>query len=207
MKTNGIRQVFLPVIATLAMTFAGAAQAKGDIEAGKNKSVTCGACHGPDGNSVVPEWPKLAGQHASYLTKQIKDFKSGSRKNPVMSPVSSPLSDQDIEDLSAYFASQKRTIGSADPKLVEAGERLYRGGNAETGVPACMSCHGPAGTGNPAAGFPALDGQHAAYTATQLRVYQSGERNDNPAAMMRTIAAKMTEEEIEAVSSYIEGLH
>jgi cytochrome c553 len=206
-KTRGIRKILSLVIASLTTMAFSAAPAEGDIEAGRTKSVTCAACHGPDGNSVVPEWPKLAGQHASYLTKQLKDFKSGTRKNPVMSPLVTPFGDQDIQDLSAYFASQKRNIGAADPKLVKAGELLYRGGNMETGLPACMACHGPAGSGNPAAGFPALDGQHAVYTATQLRAYQSGERNGDPASMMRTIAAKMTEEEIESVSSYIEGLH
>ena len=195
------------VIAGMAVVISNITFGEGAAEAGKTKAATCAACHGPDGNSTTPEWPKLAGQHGAYLAKQLKDFKSGVRKNPVMSPMASPLGDQDIEDLSAFYSAQKSTPGSADPKYVKAGEQLYRGGNAETGVPACMACHGPAGSGNPAAGYPALRGQHAAYTATQLRALKSGERSNDANSVMRTIAAKMTEPEIEAVASYIEGLH
>ena len=146
----------------------------------------------------------FAGQHPNYLAQQLRDFKSGARKNEVMSPIAAPLSEADIADIAEFYSVQKREMGMADPGLVEAGERLYRGGNATTGVPACMACHGPAGAGNPAAGFPALSSQHAAYTRNQLRAYRSSERKTGQT--MQAIAAKMSESEIEAVASYIEGL-
>ncbi|MGH8245676.1 MAG: c-type cytochrome, partial [Gammaproteobacteria bacterium] len=133
-----------------------------------------------------------------------RDFKSGTRKNEVMSPIAAPLSEADIADIAEFYSVQKRETGMADAGLVDAGERLYRGGNSATGVPACMACHGPAGAGNPAAGFPALSGQHAAYTRNQLRAYRASERRNGPT--MQAIAARMSEPEIEAVASYIAGL-
>jgi cytochrome c553 len=175
--------------------------------AGQSKSAVCATCHGGAGNSLAPEWPKLAGQHREYLAKQLIDLKSGTRKSPVMGPMAEPLSDADIADLAAYFAAQKLEPGVAGADLVKTGERLYRAGNRATGLPACMACHGPAGAGNPAAGFPSLGGQHAAYTAIQLRAYRSGERGNDRAGMMRSISARITDPEIEAVSSYIQGLH
>ena len=171
---------------------------------GEAKAAVCAACHGERGNSQNPEWPKLAGQHPNYLAQQLRDFKSGARKNEVMSPIAAPLSETDIADIAAFYSAQKRQTGMADPGLVESGERLYRGGNASTGVPACMACHGPAGAGNPAAGFPALSSQHAAYTRKQLNAYRSSERRNGQT--MQTIAARMSESEIEAVASYIAGL-
>jgi len=202
-----MHRVISLVVATLAVMVFAVVRAEGNIEAGKTKSAMCAGCHGPDGNSVVPQWPKIAGQHATYLARQLKEFKSGMRKNREMSPMASPLSEQDMQDLGAYFASQKGTAGSADPGLAETGEQLYQAGNPETGVLACMACHGPGGTGNSASDIPALSGQHAAYTATQMRAYQSGERKGDLAPIMQAIAEKMTEAEIAAVSSYIEGLH
>ena len=181
-----------------------AADVRADAAAGEAKAAVCAACHGERGNSRNPEWPKLAGQHPNYLAQQLRDFKSGTRKNEVMSPMAAPLSEADIADIAEFYSVQKREMGMADPGLVEAGERLYRGGNATTGVPACMACHGPAGAGNPAAGFPALSSQHAAYTRNQLRAYRSSERKTGQT--MQAIAAKMSESEIEAVASYIEGL-
>ncbi|MGH8533811.1 MAG: c-type cytochrome [Gammaproteobacteria bacterium] len=172
--------------------------------AGEAKAVACAACHGERGNSQNPEWPKLAGQHSNYLAQQLRDFKSGVRKNEVMGPMAAPLSETDITDIAEFYSVQKRQTGMADPGLVEAGERLYRGGNATTGVPACMACHGPAGAGNPAAGFPALSSQHAAYTRNRLRAYRSSERKNGQT--MQAIAARMSEPEIEAVASYIAGL-
>jgi cytochrome c553 len=201
-----MKKILLAIVSTIIMTFQ-VIQAQGDAEAGKTKAEVCATCHGPAGNSVTPEWPKLAGQHAAYIGKQLSDFKSGVRKNPTMSPMAAPLSEQDMADLGTFYAAQNRTTDSADPELVKAGEKLYRGGNSETGVPACMACHGPAGAGNPAAGFPALSGQHAAYTAIQLQAYKSGERTNDKAGMMRTIAGRMSDAEIKAVSSYIAGLH
>ena len=184
-----------------------AAHAQGDTAAGRSKAAVCAACHGPDGNSVTPEWPKIAGQHPGYIVKQLADFKSGARRDPTMSPIAASLSDQDIADLSIFYAAQERTQGLADPEFVKAGARLYRGGNVDSGVPACMACHGPRGAGNPAAGFPALNGQHASYTAAELRAYKSGERSNDEKEMMRIIAKRLTDTEIQAVSSYIDGLH
>jgi len=174
---------------------------------GAQKAAVCAACHNADGNSTNPEWPKLAGQGARYLREQLKAFKAGVRKNPTMAPMAANLSDEDIKAVAEYFAAQRRKIGAAKPELVSAGERLYRGGNNNTGVPACMACHGPRGSGNPAAGYPALGGQHAVYTARQLDAYRTGERATDNNAIMRTIAAHLSAAEIEAVASYIEGLH
>ncbi len=173
--------------------------------AGEAKVAVCAACHGERGNSQNPEWPKLAGQHTNYLAQQLRDFKSGTRKNEMMTAMAAPLSETDIADIAEFYSAQKRQTGMADPRLVKPGERLYRGGNATTGVPACMACHGPAGVGNPAAGYPALSGQHAAYTRNQLHAYRSSERQNGQT--MQTIAARMSESEIEAVASYIAGLH
>ncbi len=181
--------------------------AAGDIAAGKQKSAACAACHGVDGNSANPEWPKLAGQNEKYLFKQLMDFKQEKRVNPLMSGPVAPLSKQDMEDLAAYFASQSGTPGSAEPGQLELGEMIYRGGNLETGVAACMGCHAPTGVGNAAAAFPKLSGQHSKYTSTQLRHFRDNIRANDQAGMMRTVAGKMTVEEIEAVSQYIAGLH
>ncbi len=185
-----------------------ACYAVGDAEAGKAKSASCAACHGADGNSVNPEWPKLAGQHESYLVKQLTYFKDGERVNETMKGMASNLSEQDREDLAAYFSSQKATIGAADPTLVEFGQKIYRSGNSSSGVAPCMGCHGPNGAGNPAANYPALRGQNAQYIENQLRGFASGQRhNENAKKMMQILASRMTEREIRAVASYIQGLH
>lgn len=184
--------------------------AKGDPAAGQAKSAICAACHGMDGNSTVPTWPKLAGQHEQYLVRQASLIKSGARAVPEMAGITPGLSDQDIEDISAYFASQASNGGVADQSLVTLGERIYRAGNAESGVPACMACHGPAGEGNPLAGYPALAGQHAVYTAKMLTKFRSGENygeKDAPSQIMNGSASELTDEEIQAVSSYIQGLY
>ena len=139
--------------------------AKGDPAAGQAKSAICAACHGMDGNSTVPTWPKLAGQHEKYMVRQVTLIKAGARMVPEMAGIVPGLSDQDIEDISAFFASQVNNGGVADESMIEVGERIYRAGNAESGVPACMACHGPAGEGNPLAGYPALAGQHSVYTS------------------------------------------
>lgn len=202
-----MKRLFVTVAAVVALGAVGPAQAAGDAAAGKAKSAACAGCHGMDGNSANPLWPKLAGQHAGYLVKQLKDFKAGVRKDPTMSPMAMPLGEQDMEDMAAYFSGQKVQTGKADPDLVALGERIYRGGNSATGVAACVGCHGPTGTGNPAAKFPALAGQHAAYVEKQLKAFRSGARSNDAGKMMRNIAAKMTDEEIKAVASYIQGLH
>ncbi|HKK14343.1 MAG TPA: c-type cytochrome [Gammaproteobacteria bacterium] len=202
-----MKKWFAFAIAVSVFGVTGTALAKGDAAAGKAKSTTCAACHGADGNSANPMFPKLAGQGEEYIIKQLHDFKSGARKNATMQPMAAPLSDQDIEDLAAYFSSQKTTIGKADPKLVDAGQALYRGGDMKTGVPACMGCHTPDGAGNPAAKFPMLHGQHAKYVVTQLKAFRAGERHNDAGKMMRNIAEKLTDHQIEAVASYIQGLH
>jgi len=183
------------------------AQAQGDAEAGKAKAAVCAACHGADGNSVNPVWPKIAGQGQTYLSKQLHDFQSGARKNPSMTPMAAPLSDTDIDNLAAYFSIQKRKPGVADKTLVTLGEKIYRGGKPDKGTAACMACHGPTGAGNPAAGYPALNGQHSAYTTLQLKAFRHGDRDNDPAGMMRTEAAGLSDDEIKAVASYISGLH
>ena len=191
-------------------------QASGDVEAGKQKSAPCAACHGIDGNSVNPAWPNLAGQGEKYLINQLQLFKDKIRINTLMNPQAANLSEQDMLDLAAYYASQTPKIGVADTEkvfqgeqLYIIGERIYRGGNPETGVPACMSCHSPNGTGNSAAKFPRLASQHALYTAAQLRAYRSGARYqpEDHLNMMKQITSYMTEQEIEAVSEYIAGLY
>ncbi len=189
-----------------AFTMTGV-QAAGDAASGQTKSATCMACHGPDGNSPNPIWPKLAGQHPEYILKQLVEFKAGARKNDLMSPMAAPLSDQDMQDLAAYFSSQTQTPGTTAADKVELGERIYRAGNASSGVAACMACHGPAGGGNPSANFPRINGQHAAYLEQTLKYFRSGERDNDPAGMMRGVAAAMTDEEIAAVAQYMQGLH
>lgn len=190
-----------------ALGWSGSAAAVGNVEAGQAKSATCMACHGMDGNSANPEWPHLAGQHATYVVKQLKHFKAGEGNNPLMTPMAMILSDQDMEDLAAYFSSQTpRPAGETEPSKLKLGERVYRAGNAANGVPACAGCHGPAGAGIPGAAYPRVGGQHGTYAAIQLRAYKSGARATDPNSMMRMVAGKLSEEEIDAVSSYLQGL-
>lgn len=180
---------------------------KGDAKAGEAKAAVCSACHGAKGNSAVPAWPKLGGQGAPYAYAQLKHFKDGSRKNPVMSAQAAVLSDQDMQDLATYFAAQAATPGVASKDAVVVAEKIYRAGIADRGVPACASCHGPKGAGNPAASYPHVGGQHADYTALQLNAYRSGERKAGAnGLMMAEIAAKLTDAEIAALASYLNGL-
>jgi len=198
--------IAISVLAALSVT-AGHAIAGGNAEAGKTKSAMCAACHGADGNSVVnPVWPSLAGQHASYIVKQLSELKGGQRSDATMAPMAAPLSDEDMADLAAWFSSQSRIPAQADPAKVELGKLVYHGGVKESGVPACMACHGPDGSGNPAARFPSLSNQNAAYTAKQLKAFRDGSRANDLNAMMREAARAMTDAEIEAVASYIQGL-
>jgi cytochrome c553 len=190
-------------IAAAALGMNDTALAEGSVEAGQQKSAVCMACHGPDGNSLNPEWPNLAGQHASFIVAQLQAFKSGERQNPLMSPMAVGLTEQDMLDLAAFYSAQAPAALEADPALVEAGRKLYLGGNQESGVSACIACHGPTGRGNPMALYPVISGQHATYLASALRAYASGERVNT---MMQEIAARMSEEEIAAVSAYIQGL-
>jgi len=180
--------------------------AAGNPEAGKEKNAICVACHMADGNSVNPEWPKLAGQHEKYLAKQLMEYKSGDRQNAIMLGMVAALTPEDMDDLAAYYATQTIQGGTADPELVELGKAIYMSGNAASGVAACSACHGPNGTGNPLANFPSLHGQHALYTETQLKAFRSGARANDAGMMMRNIAGLMTDAEIAAVAQYIQGL-
>jgi cytochrome c553 len=197
------------LISLILLLLGSSAYANGDIAAGKAKSAVCLACHGADGNGVeaLPMQPRLAGQHAEYTEKQLRDFKSNSRSNAIMAPMVAALSDEDIADIAAYYASLKRTIGTTSAEFVETGEKLYRAGNSASGLAACMACHGPAGKGNPAALYPSITGQYAEYTAIQLMAFKSETRANDVNSVMRSIASKMTNDEIDAVADYIEGLH
>ncbi len=201
-----MNKVLVSLLLTLGIT--GLAHAAGDAAAGQGKVAVCGACHGADGNSVAPNFPKLAGQGERYLLKQLNDIKSGGRQVVEMTGLLDNLSEQDLADIAAYYSSQQMSVGAADPKLVERGEALFRGGKLEEGMPACTGCHSPNGAGLDAAGFPQLGGQHAGYVAKQLTAFREGERtNDGDNAVMRTIAGKLSNKDIEAVSSYVQGLH
>jgi cytochrome c553 len=200
-----------------ASNYSHAAQeeaAIGNAEAGKQKSAICAACHGNDGNSVIDINPKLAGQHASYIVKQLENFKLAAttggkegRNNAVMNGMAAPLSTQDMLDLAAFFSSQTATDGATPEDVLEAGQRLYRGGDSEKGITACIACHGPRGNGMGLANFPDISGQHTAYIKSQLEAFRSGQRNNDPNGMMRDIAKKLTDEDIKILSQYVAGLH
>ena len=196
------------VITSIALAFSvNAVQAAGNADEGKNKSAVCAGCHAADGNSGLnPLWPKIAGQHPQYIEKQLKDFKEGRRNDPLMAPMAMPLSEQDMADLAAYFSSQTKKIGTTSAKLAAQGEQIYRAGNADTGVAACMACHGPAGSGNPQAMFPQLNGQNAEYVVKALKDFRDGNRTNDNAKMMQGVVARMTDKEMEAVAQYIQGL-
>jgi len=184
--------------------------ALGDPGSGQGKAAVCAACHGADGNSAVPNWPKIAGQHASYLQRQLALIKDGSRPVPEMAAITPNLSDQDMADLAAYFASQTTSAGLTDEALRASGELLYRSGNPDTDIPACMSCHGPAGEGNPLSGYPSLAGQHAVYSEKMLTGFRAGTTwgaEDASSKIMTGVANRLTDAEIKAVASYMQGLH
>lgn len=193
-------------LALLLVAGTGVAVA-GDPVAGKAKAVTCIGCHGVDGNSSNPDWPSLAGQGDAYLAKQIADFKSGDRKDGTMNALAAGVKDEDIANVAAFFASQKPKGGTADKDQIELGMQIYRAGIKDAGIAACASCHGPAGAGNPAAKFPAVAGQHAKYTAKTLKDFRSGARANDPQKMMRDVAARLSDKEIDAVASYMAGLN
>ena len=186
----------------------------GSEQAGAPKAAVCFSCHGPNGNSANPVWPRLAGQNAVYIAEQLHLFKSGVRKNPVMQPMAAGLSDQDIDNLAVYFAAQTPTGLEADPSYWKSGQALYLHGDAANGVPGCVACHGPSGRGNPAAGYPALEAQQSVYVVAQLQNYANGTRYSGPDATTATpnsvimfdIAKHLTPEEIRDVASYVQGL-
>lgn len=182
----------------------------GDPKAGQGKAGACAACHGMDGNSSDAQYPKLAGQNEQYIVRQLMNFKSGSRVNAIMQGMAAPLTPQDMHDIGAYFASQKSLPGVTDDALAGPGGKLFREGNPERLVPACMACHGPDGHGNPGAVYPQLAGQHADYVQKQLQGWHDGDNvwgSDPHAQIMPAIAQRLTSAEIAAVSSYVEGLH
>lgn len=187
---------------------------QGKLADGTAKSAVCSACHGPNGNSANPEWPRLAGQSAVYIAEQLRLFRSGARANPVMQPLAAGLSDQDISDLAVYFEAQTPTGLEADPSYWQAGQAVYLRGDRAREVPACVACHGPVGRGNLAAGYPALRAQQSVYVVKQLNDYASGARYGGPhpvqasrnGAMMFTIAKRLTPEQIRDVASYVQGM-
>ncbi|MEM6810546.1 MAG: c-type cytochrome [Pseudomonadota bacterium] len=185
--------------------------ADGDAEAGAEKITTCAACHGANGISVNPVWPSLAGQHSRYIMQQLMWFKNNERVNILMNSQAVMLSEQDMRDIAAYFESQAPTAREvSNPDTLARGERLYRGGDEERGLPACIACHGPTGAGNPGVPYPKVGGQHAAYLASSLREYATGGENRSNTEeqnQMTTIAQKLTPEDIEALSSYMQGLN
>ncbi len=189
------------------LSLPAAALAAGDPIAGKGKISACIACHGANGKSLVPTNPNLAGQHASYLIKQLRDYKSGARKNPIMSSFAAQLSEQDMADIAAYYSQQPAVENSTDADDVELGGAIYRGGIRSLGVAACIACHGPKGRGNPQAGWPSLAGQNSAYIEATLKAYRDGTRSNDPAAAMRQLVSRLRDEEIRALSHYIQGLN
>ncbi|WMS86165.1 c-type cytochrome [Pleionea litopenaei] len=180
----------------------------GDAEQGQKDAAACAACHGADGNTpLAPEYPKLAGQGAKYLAKQLHQFKNGERDNAVMAGQAASLSEEAIANISAFYATLEPQHAAVPDKYIELGQKLYRAGDAATGIPACTACHGPQGTGVDAAAFPALGGQNPQYTIAQLKAFRSGARANDNNRMMRDIASKLSDEQIEALAYYLVGLH
>lgn len=206
MKNSVMRLSLLGLLAAFATpSVANDHAAAVDMTKAKETATTvCAACHGADGNSVISVNPKLAGQHPEYIAKQLAEFKSGKRNNAVMGGMAAALSESDMQGLAAYFAGQKPKLGKAKENgKGSLGEKIYRAGIAETKVPACASCHGATGAGLPKQ-FPRLAGQHADYTAAQLKTFRTGERANAP--MMMDIASRMTDAQMQAVADYIQGL-
>ena len=200
-----MNKVILSLVISLGVT--GLAFAKGDANAGKGKVATCTACHGATGVSPAPNWPNLAGQGEKYLIKQMTEIKKGKRSVPEMIPFMGALSEQDIEDISAFYASQTAPVGATSPEFVSLGEALYKGGDSKKKIPACSSCHSPTGKGNTLAVFPHVAGQKTDYTIKQLTDFREGHRtNDGDSKIMRAIAEKLSNKEVEAVANYISGL-
>jgi len=177
-----------------------------DIEAGKAKSAVCAACHGADGNSTNAAWPSLAGQHATYIYKQLQDFKQGRRNDATMVGMVALLNDEDMKNVAAYFESQQPKAVTFDPDMIEMGENIYRGGITETSVAACMSCHSPSGKGNGPAGWPSLKGQHPEYLVLQMQNFKQGLRANDSGEMMRNVVTRMSDQEMKSVAAYIAGI-
>ena len=201
MKASHIGAIVL-VVSGLASFAANAA----DAEAGKTKSAVCAACHGVDGNSSNPAWPSLAGQHASYIYKQLMDFKQGRRINAQMTGMVAPLNEDDMKDLAAYYESLSPKPVGYNAELIEQGENIYRGGITDAGVAACIGCHSPSGNGNGPAGWPSLKSQHPEYIVAQLQAFKQGLRANDNGRMMRNLVTRMSDEEMQAVAAYIAGI-
>ena len=202
MKSSCIGAILIGLSSLISFNLGAAA----DSAAGKSKSAVCAGCHGADGNSANGLWPNLAGQHASYLVKQLKNFKSSERAEPVMQSMAAPLSEIDIEDIAAYYENQKSKPVAFDKALVARGESIYRGGITEISVAACLACHGPNGGGNGPASYPSLRGQHSQYLVVQMKKFRDGTRANDSNSMMRSLAARMSDEEIMAVAAYISAI-
>ena len=205
-KSLFTRQIYISFTLILLLIAPISFSMAGDVEAGKSKSIVCSACHGQDGNSINPLWPSLAGQHKQYTIHTLRAYQNGTRVDAVMQAQVIALTEQDLEDIAAYYNAQTMQKKDYDYGLAKKGESLYRGGNASTGVAACIACHGPTGRGNPGAGYPSLAGQHAEYTADALKGYIKTERKAGLNDMMQSLAPRLTAEEIEAVSEYIQAL-
>jgi cytochrome c553 len=215
MKSRTVAFVLLAQLAVLAVPASGAEALKGDAAAGATKAAVCGACHGATGNSINPEWPNLAAQHHEYVTEQLALLKAGVRVAPVMQPMAATLSPQDMADVAAYFEKQTPTGLEADAALWQAGEKLYRGGDAKRGIPACLACHGPDGRGNGPAAWPQIRSQQATYVSNQLHAYAAGTRYTTVAGqpappanaeMMYDIAKRLSDADIKALAAYVMGL-
>ena len=193
----------------LMFAFAGVAHAAGNAEAGKAKAASCGGCHGMDGNSVVPTFPKMAGQGEKYIVKQLAEFKANTtRKNDVMLGMAAALSEEDAADIGAFYASQKLAgPAPADESKLTLGRQIYKGGNLTDGIPACQACHGPRGGGIAGSGYPQVGGQYVDYTLAQLKAFRDGTRSNDDKMLMRSIVKDMTDEQMEAVAHYIASLH
>ncbi len=202
MKARHFKAAMLGLTGLMAITSTQAA----DIAAGKAKAALCAGCHGPDGNSINVIWPRLAGQQDSYIKKQLHDFKSGKRKDPTMTAMVASLNDTDIENLAAYFSSQKPKAAKFDASLVAKGQDIYRGGITDISVPACMGCHSPTGEGNGPAKFPRLKNQHPEYVVSQLKKFQDGTRQNDPNKMMRNLVKRMSDQEMKAVAAYVAAM-
>lgn len=212
-----MKKFIITTLSAVAIISAGSLMAAGNAETGKTKAATCLACHGPDGNSIAPNFPNLAAQGEAYMVKQMKAFKAGERKDATMNAMAMALDDQAMEDIAAFYSSQKIKPGLADPKQVDAGKQIYKGGIMETKVPACMGCHSPTGSGNPGAIYPQLSSQKSIYIEKQLKDFRNAAQNPNqetapigrdndPSAMMRNAVKHMNDYEIKAVAQYIQGL-
>ena len=207
-----VRSAALALMLCAAPALAPAADAPskapvGDATAGAAKAAVCAGCHGMDGKALQPAYPNIAGQHSSYIAKQLAEYREGERVNALMNGIASTLTDEDILNLAAHYSAQPMVPGVADEQTLALGESIYRGGITAQGIAACIGCHNPQGLGNPASVVPVLSGQNAQYTADQLRYFRDGTRANDPNRVMRSLSHRLVDAEIDAVASYIAGLH